>query len=255
MKFPLILLLLCLSAGMLQAGEPGVPPARLGTSFSGLDALHASLSPSNPNPAEEGDADSQPGRKNVGTAVLYSLALPGMGELYGGNYSTGKYFTITEGVLLVTLIAFDRYAQWVQDDSRQFAVQHAGVTLSGQSDQFFADIGNYNSVQVYNIAQLRNRDVFSVYNEHSVDAWSWDTDANLLAYRERRITSDQWFNNTRFVVAAIAVNHIISAINAARIVVSSNSHAGETGSIDIRARVLGGITGPDGIQISLTRMF
>ena len=33
-------------------------------------------------------------KKNLGLAILYSLLLPGMGELYTDAYSSGKYFTI-----------------------------------------------------------------------------------------------------------------------------------------------------------------
>jgi hypothetical protein len=250
---PILCLLLCFcSAAVLMAGEPGRPPVRSGMPVSGVEALNASLAlPA----AGEGDSLDRPEGKNIGTAILYSLAVPGMGELYAGSYSSGKYFTIAEGTLWVTFIALNRYAQWVQDDARQFASQHAGITMNGQSDQFFADVGDYTSVQAHNTEMLRERDIFSMYNEHGVNAWSWDSPANLQYYRDRRITSDQWFNNTRFVVTAIVINHVVSAINAARIVVANNRNGEQSGAIDIRANVLGGITRLDGIQISLTRTF
>ena len=38
-------------------------------------------------------------RKNPGMAVILSLLLPGMGELYAGSYDEGKIFTIADGVL------------------------------------------------------------------------------------------------------------------------------------------------------------
>jgi hypothetical protein len=37
-------------------------------------------------------------RKSPALAILYSILLPGMGELYAGDYSSGKYFTIADGV-------------------------------------------------------------------------------------------------------------------------------------------------------------
>ena len=49
-------------------------------------------------------------KKKTGLAIIYSLLLPGMGELYAGDYSSGKYFTIADGVLWGTLIGVNAYA-------------------------------------------------------------------------------------------------------------------------------------------------
>ena len=250
MKITLFILLsFCIS---MTAAQPSSS-----RSISGTDVLRNSLG-SAPG-ATSGSANEGEGgggeEKSLGTAILYSLALPGMGELYAGDYSSGKYFTIAEGAGWITLIAFDRYASWVQSDARSFAVQHAGVTISGQGDQFYANIGDYADVQSYNIEMLRERDAFSLYNERSVYSWKWDTPQNLQSYRDQRILSDTWFNNTRFVVAAILANHVISAINAARLTISANNRHAESGSLDIHAGVTGNPLKPDGICLSFTRTF
>jgi hypothetical protein len=194
-------------------------------------------------------------KKSVPTAVLYSLLLPGMGELYADNYGRGKYFTIAEGALWVTLIGFDQYGRWLQNDARNYAVQHAGVSRSGKGDRYFIDIGEYMSVQDYNQQMLRDRLPHKVLDEHSADAWNWDTKANQLQYRNQRIASDVSFNNTKFVTAAIIINHIISAIDAARLVVLHNRQVDAAASIDIHASVMGEITNPHGIMISFSKNF
>ncbi len=194
-------------------------------------------------------------KKSVPTAILYSLLLPGMGEMYAGNYGRGKYFTIAEGVLWVTLIGFDQYGRWLQDDARSYAVQHADISLSGKNDRYFIDIGEYMSVQDYNQQMLRDRTPHKVMDENSSLAWNWDTKANQLNFRNLRISSDQAFNNTKFVAAAIIINHIVSAIDAARLVVLHNRQVDAASSIDIHANVMGGITNPHGIMISFKKNF
>jgi hypothetical protein len=193
-------------------------------------------------------------KKSVPQAVMYSLVLPGMGELYAGEYGIGKYFTIAEGALWATLLGFDRYGTWLQDDSRSFAAQHAGITTAGKSDQYFMDVGNFNSVVDYNEQMLRDRDPHKLYDEQSF-RWFWDSPANRQIYRDRRVSSDQMFNDTRFVAAAIAVNHIVSAINAARLVIAHNKSLESSSSIDIRATVIGGFEHPNGIMISFVKSF
>ena len=55
-------------------------------------------------------------KKNTGLAILYSALLPGMGELYAGDYSSGKYFTIADGVLWGGLIGVNAYAKNQEDN-------------------------------------------------------------------------------------------------------------------------------------------
>ena len=195
------------------------------------------------------------GKKSPGLAVVYSLLLPGMGELYAGDYGTGKYLTMVDGALLVALISFDRYANWLKDDSRQYAVAHAHTVIDGKDDQYFSDIGDYETVYEFNEAVLRDRQAQKVYNPNSGYYWSWDSPANREAYRSIRVNSDDRFNDTRFIVAAMAVNHLISAINAARIALHRNKELDEGQLIDIHADVTGGLAHPDGIRITLSRTF
>lgn len=194
-------------------------------------------------------------KKSIAIAAVYSLLLPGMGELYAGNYGRGKYFTIAEGALWLTLFGVDQYGRWLQKDARNFAVQHAGVSLAGKNDKYFIDIGDYQTVQEYNNELLRRRNPYQLYGEHSSEAWSWDTRINMDNFRNMRISSDEVFNNTKFVAAAIVINHVISAIDAAMLVRSYNKSLSDMGFPDIHASVIGGFTNPNGIRISISKSF
>jgi len=48
-------------------------------------------------------------KKSNGLAILYSMILPGMGELYAGSYDSGIYFTIADGVLWGTYVGMNVY--------------------------------------------------------------------------------------------------------------------------------------------------
>ena len=198
--------------------------------------------------------EGSPDKKSVAAAVLYSILLPGMGELYAGDYSTGKYFTIAEAGLWLTMGAYQWYATGLRDDSRQFAVQHAGLSLNGKSDKYFVDIGEFRDIYLYNEQILRKREPQKVYDP-AVGYWKWDTDANRESYRLLRVASDERFNDMKFLAAAIGINHIISAVNAARIAIAHNNNLDGTASFDIHAGVLGSPFNPSGIIISVSRNF
>ncbi|MFI5252438.1 MAG: hypothetical protein ACHQQQ_08415 [Bacteroidota bacterium] len=194
------------------------------------------------------------GKKSVPLGILYSLLLPGMGELYAGNYDKGKYFTIAEGALWVAYGGIQSYGDWIQSDARNFAVQHAGINFTNKNDQYFIDIGNFVSVNDYNTEILRERQYDKIYDPNSLSAWHWDTDANREAYRLLRVSSDEKFNNARFVLAAIVTNHIISAIDAARMIILNNKN-NESELIHIKANVLGDLQHPNGMMLTFSKNF
>ena len=217
------------------------------TSLAGLDSLP-------PAPIIENPESGQ--RKSVGLAVLYSLLLPGMGEYYSGSFSTGKYFLAAEGVLWLGYAGMDIYGISVRNDARQFAVAHAGLSPSGKDDQYFVNVSNFLSIDEYNQQKLRDRTPDQLYDPAAGFSWQWDSDADRAVFRDQRITSERAFNNLRFVVAAIVVNHIASAINAARSVILHNrGEARSSGELQFGADVLGGPVHPQGVRISVVRTF
>jgi len=200
--------------------------------------------------------DSQAGeKKSVALAACYSFLLPGMGELYAGDYGSGKYFTIAEGLLWITLGVVEIQANSMQTDARSFAVQNAGVVPDGKSDDYFVDIGDFNNVYSYNTAVLRARQYFETYNPRSSYAWQWNVDANRTVYRDMRVASDEMYNNEKFVVGVIVLNHLLSAVNAIRVTLAHNKAVATSESIDIHASLLGSVSRPDGIMLSFNKRF
>ncbi len=162
-------------------------------------------------------------KKNPGLAIIYSLLLPGMGELYADGYSSGKYFTIAEGTLWGVFIGMNTYANWQKDNYKAYAATNGGVTPSGKDADFYATIGDYSSVNQFNDEQALNRDFSLMYNVET-NYWNWPSAEQRRTYRGMWTTSEQTFNDIRFVVGALIVNRIASAINAVRLVSAYNKN-------------------------------
>jgi len=165
--------------------------------------------------------DALPKKKSAGLAALYSFLLPGMGELYAGNYSSGKYFTIADGALWLTLVGMNAYGSNQRDNYIAFSRAFGGVQPDGKSDKFYADITGYNSVDDFNDRQLLDRNFEGVYNTDT-HYWKWQSTEKRKEYKSTWKSSENAFNNIKFVSGALILNRLISAINAIRIVTAYN---------------------------------
>lgn len=162
-------------------------------------------------------------KKNTGLAIVYSLLLPGMGELYADAYDSGVYFTIADGVLWGTYIGFNAYANWQKDRYTSFAQTNAGITTAGKDDIYYATIGEYIDINQFNDEKAFERNFSEMYNTEKF-FWKWNTSADRKSYRSMWVSSEQTFNNVRFVVGALLLNRVVSAINAVRLVSKYNNN-------------------------------
>lgn len=190
-------------------------------------------------------------KKSTGLAALYSLVLPGAGEMYVGGIDAGKYPLIAEAALWLTWGTMQYYGGWLQDDARRFAVVHAGVASTTADDLFYVNVSNFSNTYEYNEKKLIDRSLELVYSS-SATTWQWDSEANRQQFRNQRVMSDRVFNNARFVIGGMLVNRIVSAINAARVARQFNrSVESGTGAW----RIESSMTGPNGVQVALVRTF
>lgn len=160
-------------------------------------------------------------KKSNGLGILYSLLLPGMGELYAENYNSGKYFTIADGVLWGFLIGFNVHGSNQEDNYKAQATTFAGTNVEGKEDFFFANLGNYMSVDDYNNGKYLDRNFEEIYDTKT-HYWKWNTHQARRDYRSTWTSSETAYNNTKFVVWGLLLNRVVSAINAVRLVSSYN---------------------------------
>ncbi len=160
-------------------------------------------------------------KKSAGLAILYSILLPGMGELYANSYSSGKYFTIAEGGLWGIYFGMNTYGNWLKDRYISYASSTGMVNTQNKNGDYFATIGDYMSVDEYNNAMALQQS-FDKMLDPSKFYWNWQTTANRKNYRNMWVSSEQEHNDLRFVVGALILNRIASAINAVRLVSEYN---------------------------------
>jgi len=166
--------------------------------------------------------DQIEGKKSAGLAILYSVLLPGMGELYAGDYSTGKYLTIADGVFWGFVAGFNIYGNYEKNNYQSYAEAYGNVNLEEKNDDYWATIGDYTDVNQFNTIQELNRDYNMVYSTET-HYWKWENEVARKDYRSAWSSSEQAYNNVRFAVGALVLNRIVSAINAVRIVARHNN--------------------------------
>lgn len=145
--------------------------------------------------------------------ILKSAILPGWGEYELNESSRGNFFRTTEIVgIALTAFSFVR-ANSIASTYQGFAAEHAKVDIDGKSQQFWVDIGNYNSRIDYNDEYLRLRESDNLYPIEANWAWNWDTEKKRKEFKNLRIKSDQMKLAGKFFIGGIVLNHIISAID------------------------------------------
>ncbi len=191
--------------------------------------------------------------KSRGRAFLMSLLLPGWGQHYAGSKTMMKIFAVTEALTWGSYLGLNRWGNWLEDDSRTFAATHAGVNSAAKPGIYFVDIGRFDDIIAYNQAQLRDRDVADLYPESEDFFWRWDNDENRTKYDDIRKRSARALNRSEFAVAAIFVNHVVSAIHSTLAVYKSNKRQAES-KVGFKFKLDG--TSPNSrVMLSLTKRF
>ena len=193
-------------------------------------------------------------KKNPALAILYSMILPGMGELYANGYESGKYFTIADGVLWGTFTGFDLYGNWQAKNYKSFAESKAGVNLNNKDADYFANIGIYQSLDEYNSVMELDRNYEKVYNP-STHYWNWSNPDQRKEYRNMWTSSEAAYTNVRFVVGALILNRVISAINAVRLVAAYNKNLPKELSWNVSVGVENRPTLPSSITFNFVKSF
>ncbi len=193
-------------------------------------------------------------KKSVFLAVVASLIIPGIGELYAGSIETGKYHLIAEGGLWLTYAGFRIHSNWLGKDARSYATQNSGAIFENKDDKFAVNIGNFNSTDEYNQTKLRNREYNLIYTTPDYN-WVWNNDANRLRFKDLRIRSDAAKNNSKFVIGAIVVNHLISAFSAGRKAAAYNKSISDDSDFQIRTYAISNNNKFDGIGINIKSSF
>ena len=143
--------------------------------------------------------------------ILKSTLIPGWGEAVLENNKRARLFSSIEFSLWTACLATytASYHQMLQYQS--FAVEHAGVDADNKDHKYWVDIGNYIDTDQHNSEHLRWRYLDEIYSES--DYWLWDNKNNMKNFESMRIRSDMLAKTGEYVIGAIIMNHLISAID------------------------------------------
>jgi len=193
-----------------------------------------------------------PQKKSVGLAILYSMLLPGMGELYADGYESGKYFTIADAALWGTFTGFTLYGDWKRDNYITFAKSNAGINLEVMESDFIANVSIYMSIDEHNRVKELNREFDKTYNKNLYN-WNWTNNDARKEFRNMWSSSESAYNKVRFVVGAIVLNRVVSSINAVRLISAYNKNLSKEISWNIYFGVEERLTLPEFFTVNFVK--
>jgi len=168
-------------------------------------------------------------KKSIKKAFFLSLVLPGAGEYYAGARTQAKAFLGAEA-LIWSFAAVNKFqGEMWKRDYRNFAAQQAGANPERTEDIYYQNIYEYSSSYWYNAdvwAEARmiypddpqaQESYVSGLLYGSPDDWSWQTSDDWYQYRGMRVKSQEALHRISYSYGAAVLNHLLSAVNAARL--------------------------------------
>lgn len=166
--------------------------------------------------------------------MLQSLTVPGWGQATQGQGNAALFFGLVEAGIWVSFASFEIQQGMRRSTYENTASLYAGIDLSGRDEEYRHVLGLYRSSDDYNIYVVR-RDAANLYYgdpagydayvaQHSIrgaDVWSWQSDADLIRYRDERQAAQRASKHAQDALAAALINRLVSVIHAAR----GNPHA------------------------------
>jgi hypothetical protein len=194
--------------------------------------------------------------KSQSRAVLYSLLLPGLGEIYVGDSRTRAAAFLTAEVGIVSsLVLFKHLGKWKKNDYVEFAVVYAGVHPEGKDDRFWDMVGFHDSRDDYNkVSRVYSREN-PFYPETPEWDWQWQSVAGQQSYREMKNDSKSYYRAANFAIAAAALNRAVSMFFAWRSAKAHNRRvADDLSSFELKITPTTS-SGAYGINVQLAKSF
>lgn len=168
-------------------------------------------------------------RKSKVLAALMSLAVPGTGELYAKNTASGLASLAAETLLWLGYYSFREQAKWAENDYKKYAEAYSGTHLTDTEDDYYTMLQDYYSSTEYNnyvYLYARNGLYYGNWTQDEYDqfldtylyignaAWDWGSTDVWYRYGELRREKNKYLIISKFTVAGMLVNRIVSMIKA-----------------------------------------
>jgi hypothetical protein len=187
--------------------------------WNSLLALIVAAQPAVGSPAPE---QSQRGR-----AIFASMALPGTGQMMLGSAKRGEALLWLDGALWALWSGFSWYGSAREHDARLFAGREAGADVAAKESRYFRALEQYDNSDQYNEGVRsdardyypddpeRQHAYYEANGYFGSETWNWSSDSARFRYwRVRRAGRDAALN-AQFVVGALLLNRLVSAVDCA----------------------------------------
>ncbi len=196
------------------------------------------------------------GYKSRSKAMLLSLLLPGLGDVYVGDSRMRAAGFLTAEIGIWSAVVFNRQlGKWKKNDYMEYAVVYAGVDPTGKDDTFWDMVGFHDSRDDYNKLSRVYTRTNPFYPETSEWDWQWQSDEERKAYRDLKNDSKTYYRAARFALAAAVLNRAVSAFFAWRVAGGHNRRLLDQFSnfnIEVRPDAIG--DSPE-IRLTFSRIF
>ncbi|NIM99422.1 MAG: hypothetical protein GTO24_15535 [candidate division Zixibacteria bacterium] len=201
--------------------------------------------------------------KSLKRAFLYSLIIPGSGELYAGSKIKAALFL---GVDITLWALYFNYhgkgkdkeneykafadGHWSEDDYKQWlydSVYVQEIPYDIVSDTFaYRDTVRHEWVYFsHHLPDKKNQQYYEMIGKYEQFRWGWDDFDGLILpspnwdnYRNLRGISNDWLNKAKYSAMFSLANHILSAFDAAIAVKRYNKKGERFSQIQFKTRLV-----------------
>lgn len=155
-------------------------------------------------------------------AMMLSVALPGLGELYMGERDDALRAFAIEGAIIISYLGLHRYGDILRNDYLKYGRMHAGMS-SNRDEDYLEAVEWYQSSEAYNISVREEaRWLFPDDREKQMEyvaqneippehSWRWEH-AEWLVFRDLRKRERGTALHASYCIGLSIANRIISAI-------------------------------------------
>ncbi len=167
--------------------------------------------------------------KSKALAALMSFAIPGTGELYAKNTASGIASLATETLLWLGYFNFLQQAKWAENDYKKYADANSGTQITNADDLYYELLQDYysstkynNHVEIYARQGLNYGDwTWEEYEQFRAEylyvgnqAWDWGSTDVWYKYGELRREKNKYKIISKFTIAGMLVNRLVSMVKA-----------------------------------------
>jgi hypothetical protein len=206
------------------------------------------------DPAEQ-TGSSSPSGPSPFLAGAMSAIIPGTGQLVQGQNRGWLYLGI-EIASWFTYGSLRSAGSQAEEDYRQFADSHWGWERYGTVTDCGEGLGPGNfeeeSAQLMELYENTRGQFYDDIGSQDIYACGWDDQGNRGSYRAMQSDADNLYNASEFVVAVIVLNHLVSAVDAAK---SASNRRKAEGTQSINWQVSPTPQGDLALKVELNRTF